>query len=508
MRRKVFVLGLDGATFDLIKLWADEGELPVFRELISSGTWGRLRSMIRPITPVAWTSMMTGKNPGKHGMVDFYDMDHDNFNIPHYKNAKDVKAEFLWETLEENRIRCGIINIPLSSPFRSKISFGEGDHLRKDWMNFSWPEDTKAGLNSANPLFEKRMLELIDLRFDQMEDIIENKEWDFFAINVFAIDPLQHFRWHDKDLLLKGFKKVDKRLGGILKMLEDTNLFVVSDHGMTGVEKRFYVNRWLQEKGYLRVKEGGIKPSIVARMGLNHELFCNLMDPLKTFLIKSDLSRFLPLAIRDSPRKLRKKIPSRSIIRMDELKNKIEWGETTAYSVGSYGGIFINLKSRSKDGSVKEENYEAIKNKLKKELREYFEGECEVYEKEKIYSGPFSKEAADLMIYIKDGKILPDSSYILNSGIFDVPKKGLETTGNHSVEGIFIAHGPDILRKGRIENLSIMDITPTILHMFGLPIPKDMDGKVLDILRSKNKVVYQDISERERVRRRIKNLKL
>jgi len=516
MKRKVFILGLDGATLDLIEPWAGEGKLPTFRRLMKEGSWGRLRSMIRPITPVAWPSMMTGKNPGKHGMLDFCDLDHDDFQIPHYKCAMDVKAEFIWEILERKGIRCGIINIPLSSPFRSKISFGEGDHLRKDWMNFSWPEDTKAGLNSSNPLFEKRMLELIALRFDQIEHLIE-EEWDFLAMNIFAVDPLQHFRWYKKDLLLEAFRKVDARLAEVLKKIEDTNLLLVSDHGMTTVKKNFYVNNWLHEKGYLKFKEE-VRPSMAARMGVNRELFYRLINPVKRSLIKTGLLKFLPLRIKEMPRKLRRKISYKDGLEVEKLKDKIDWGETKAYCFGSYGSIFVNLKSRSKNGSVDEGDYKEVKDRLKSDLREYFDGfgwGYNIYEKEDIYSGPYLKDAPDLMIYVEEGGILPTSKYKLNcpDSAFDEPMKDIDATGHHSLDGIFLAYGPDIAGGKGIQNAEILDIAPTVLHIFGIPIPEDMDGKVLkEIFRddsdiSRREVIHQGVDEKGRIRERIMRMK-
>ena len=71
MSEKLFVLGLDGATFDLINPWIKEGLLPNFARLMQTGTWGELRSTLHPLSPPAWTSFMTGKNPGKHGIYDF-----------------------------------------------------------------------------------------------------------------------------------------------------------------------------------------------------------------------------------------------------------------------------------------------------------------------------------------------------------------------------------------------------------------------------------------------------
>ena len=69
---KVLVIGLDGATLDIIKPMVEAGRLPTFASFIQEGVWGKLRSTVLPVTPPAWTSFMTGKNPGKHGIFGFF----------------------------------------------------------------------------------------------------------------------------------------------------------------------------------------------------------------------------------------------------------------------------------------------------------------------------------------------------------------------------------------------------------------------------------------------------
>ena len=69
---RIFLLGWDGATFDLIRPWVAQGKLPNIARLMETGVHGPLRSTIPPWTFPAWTSFMTGKNPGKHGIFDFF----------------------------------------------------------------------------------------------------------------------------------------------------------------------------------------------------------------------------------------------------------------------------------------------------------------------------------------------------------------------------------------------------------------------------------------------------
>ena len=74
----VLVLGLDGATFDLMLPWVEEGHLPHLRQLLREGAWSRLRSTIPPITPCAWSSFMTGTNPVSAG---WHELDKTHFYV-------------------------------------------------------------------------------------------------------------------------------------------------------------------------------------------------------------------------------------------------------------------------------------------------------------------------------------------------------------------------------------------------------------------------------------------
>ena len=69
---KVLVIGLDGATFDLMLPWIEAGELPTLGRMLSEGSSGPLRSTYPPVTAAAWSTFMTRKNPGKHGIYGFF----------------------------------------------------------------------------------------------------------------------------------------------------------------------------------------------------------------------------------------------------------------------------------------------------------------------------------------------------------------------------------------------------------------------------------------------------
>jgi len=115
MNNKVFVIGLDGATLDLIKPWASQGKLPNLDKVMRQGAYGTLRSTIHPLTAPAWTSFMTGKNPGKHGIFDFISLMPDSYQIT-YNNALSRKSPSLWRMLSDAGKKVIVINVPFLVP--------------------------------------------------------------------------------------------------------------------------------------------------------------------------------------------------------------------------------------------------------------------------------------------------------------------------------------------------------------------------------------------------------
>jgi predicted AlkP superfamily phosphohydrolase/phosphomutase len=114
-RSRVLVLGLDGATYDLLRPWFEQGELPNLRHLVERGATGELATVIPPYTPVAWPSIMSGKNPGKHGVFDFMyrDRDRPGFEISFY-NRSHVDARFIWQIVGDQGSKVGVINVPMT----------------------------------------------------------------------------------------------------------------------------------------------------------------------------------------------------------------------------------------------------------------------------------------------------------------------------------------------------------------------------------------------------------
>lgn len=494
MGKKVIVLGIDGATWTVIDKFSNS--LKFFKKAKKEYAWGTMKSVVLPITGVAWPSMFTGTNPGKNGLFDFNKVD-ENYEWHDYISSADVKTKFLWEHLQEKGLKCGLINIPISSPLRSKVEFAEGGPLRKDWMNFSWPKDTTAGLNHKAPGFDKRVLEIIDLRFKQLNHIYEKKDFDFLGLVLFVHDPILHFRWKNEAFLKKVTTKIDSELEKFVKKLDkDTTLLIVSDHGMIELTRKFYIHNWLENHGYLTLKKAP-KRKVLSKIGINKENYDKIMVPVVNTLVKLNLMRFIKKGFRNKFRfAVAKTIAPKKEITPDKL---IDWSQTQAFGIGVQGRVILNRKDAYKEGIVSNKERNKIRKKIIMDLEKFFKKEkmkIDIYKPEDIYNGPHIDKAPDIMFIIEDGAVKVNSSYQLSKEVFsDVDQTNV--LAEHNVNGIFVAVGSNISKKVKV-NPHIMDVTPTVMALLGVPIPDNIDGKVLKEIFVKKPEVKKEKAENEK----------
>ena len=112
---KLLIVGLDAATLDLVNPWISEAKLPNLAQLMKEGVSGRLASILPPITPPAWTSFMTGKNPGKHRIFHFMEAEPGSYSL-RYLNASSRRAKTIWKMLSDAGFTVGTMNIPFTYP--------------------------------------------------------------------------------------------------------------------------------------------------------------------------------------------------------------------------------------------------------------------------------------------------------------------------------------------------------------------------------------------------------
>lgn len=495
-QHKLFILGIDGATFDLLDPWIEKGHLPNFAKISQRGVRQPLLSTIPTVSPVAWASMVTGKNPGKHSITDWYRMLPNTYDyIP--LCGRDRQGPAIWNLLSQTGKQVGVLNVPMSYPPEAVNGFMvSGIDTPPASENYTYPKDLAPKLKSVCgqyiiDLYDDLTLEtdwekslrrvdaLLESRKKALFYLLEQYPWDFFmAVFVFA-DRLQHAWWSSLDpqhphytqekadrlgnKILEYYIKMDNILGELLQRLGDnTNLLMVSDHGFGPCYKGVSLNKILHKMGLLK-----INPSVLPR---KKEVF--------TFL--NQIPGMMTLKRNPLLQKIKRKV----------ALNIVDWSQTKAFtSISTMGNIHVNLRGLRPQGQVSmgreyEELREAIIEELKA-LRDPQTGVpvfAEIYKKEEIYTGEYLSEAADLMVFTHNMEYRFVDSYLKidstkdDNMVMELPP-GFEA--EHRRDGILMAWGPDIAQGKNLSPAQIMDVAPTALHLMGQAVPEDMDGQVL-----------------------------
>ena len=506
----IIVIGLDGATWNLLKAFAKKGHLPTIAKLMHNGVYGNLESSIPPVTFPAWKCYSTGKNPGKFGVYWWMNVDVNNKKYIS-NNSTSFKSDEIWDYLGNIGINCCVTGMPTTYPPKkikgcmvSELPINElnytypselGQKL-KDKFNYKCTESDYHGADKHDAASER--LEMIKQRFVATQYLIDEYNPDFINLTIFHIDNIQHFYWKYMEnddpefgnIILDAWKLIDTEINTLINKLgKDTNIIFMSDHGFTPLKAIFDLDNWLIEKKYLVMKK--------QKFGMNNII--NAVHKLGLYKYAAyvvNKSNTIPL--------INKIIPSAENIIESELENSIDWEKSKVITL-SQGVIYINKHV------VKTSEYENFRNELITEIssiKNPTTGEklanC-VYKKEDIYSGKYLSQAPDLVILPNEGYELYHRRNI--DKIWDFSPEEDGWSGIHKLQGIFLAHGPDIKQNATIDGARIIDLAPTILHMFGVPIPRDMDGRVLtEIFREDSEMAQREVVN-EKINSELKSIK-
>ena len=512
---KLLVIGMDGAPFELIERWGQMGELPNLAKLIDRGSFGILRSTMPVHSPTAWSSFLTGLNPGQHGVFDFVRREKDSYELKVVR-ADQIAGASLWRLLSEHGRKVGVMNVPMTYPPETVNGFLLSGLGTPDYTGYSYPPELSDELNAQGYRVNKKFFFTPDRQDEWLDDIheitnirgktavrlMEEQPWDFFMVVFRNSDEICHFYWHHMDeadprhdreapvryrtAILDLYKKIDGWIGEIVKAAgPDTNVIVMSDHGAGPLYKDVFLNEWLIEQGLLKLKKTpetqGSWFNLVRRLGLTREKISDTLTRLDLHRLEVLIKRVLGDRIYVLPRDDR-----------PEFLNAIDWSLTQAYSFGYYGQIFINLRGREPNGIVEPgEAYEAVRKQIAdglSELRDPQDGQKvvdRVFFKDELYSGDFLSDAPDLLTIMRGFTYMTRKGYEFaaqRGELFRAPYT--EETGSHRLEGILIAAGPDIIEQPILAETDIQDLAPSLLYLQDCPIPNYMDGRVIvDIMR-------------------------
>lgn len=532
-KQKVLVIGIDGAEPSLIEKWIDC--LPNIKRLKKEGVFGRLKSTHPPFTMPSWASFYTGVNPGKHGVFGFKQKVFARYS-EEFTSRASIHAEAVWETLARHKKRSLVMNIPVTYPpdQLEKVVFVSGMMTPPKAKDFAFPilvgkelkenggyiidptvtDPTSEAANKDG--FLKSLDEGVEKRTKGFLYLASKYSWDLGILVYVSTDRVCHpfWRYMDKDhpvyresiskkyeqSIFSVYQKIDDAVGQILKGVnKKTTVILMSDHGFGPCWGKFAINNWLLENGYLHLKKKenqGLRSYLI-----NHNITGLSLLPLLRKL------RLIDFVFKVIPREVAEKILplTRSLFELN-----VDWGKTKAFSCGHNGAeIYLNLKGRETNGSVSRKEYLTVRGEIAealKKIKHPITGEtlgARVFFKEEIYTGPFLTSAPDIVFYLGDGGW--DQSPLIEEETFlPFPVKESEWSGCHRTDGFFLLAGEGIKRaKGGCNQVEIIDLMPTILHLLNIPIPEDVDGRVLTEYLHLRSKIRSEKSDKGRKRQKI-----
>lgn len=502
---RLFVIGLDGATFDLIRPWMQAGDLPNLQGLVQSGVYGDLESTYPPLTGPAWGSFMTGKTPTNHSVLEFFRRAPQGYSQV-LNSRQDLDGRSIWRVLSDAGKKVGVVSVPLTYPPEVVNGFLVTGLLtpRQPDVTFTYPPELGAELDETLGGYllqhtEKYLQDdpmrlirqehaILNNRVDAALCLMENKPWDFFMLHLLSTDVMQHGFWHYTDPshpehnpelgerygnpILDIWKQADKRLGQILDRLPlDVYVMVMSDHGFGPVVKYINFNVWLMRAGFLHLKRNMWSQLryLAFRLGYNYALAFKVGS-------RTGLVRQMIKLGRSSQENLQRK----AFLSLDD----VDWSRTQVYSAGNFGQMYVNLKGREPQGCVSPgEEYDLVLQRLEDELRAMRDPETdepvigEIWRGSELFQGKYANRAPDLFFFTRDMKY--KAMGLTDFGSNNVFDELYGTHAHHHMNGLFILRGLGVRQGEQVEGARLIDLAPTIYALMGVPIPRDVDGKVL-----------------------------
>jgi predicted AlkP superfamily phosphohydrolase/phosphomutase len=508
----------------LIRPWIAEGGMPNLAKLMKTGMSGALQSVLPPITPPAWTSFMTGKNPGKHGVFHFVETERDSYAM-NYANGGSRRSPTVWKLLNDAGFSVGTMNIPFTYPPEALDGFQiSGLDTPTPNSPFVHPPGLKRELidrfgkinhdvrflgfmstdqRRAQVLAE---MEKIDRQWASVAlYLLEQRPQDVMMFVFMSIDTVQHYFWQYMDrshflydpkaepLFGNAVRQVYERLDAvtgeiIAKLPANTTVLIVSDHGGGPVvDRTLFLNRYLHQIGVLRYRKRA--NSRLPRLGISR-MGSNILRAGFSLLRRSLSSRQKAFIAELFPA-----LRNRAELAYTSFQN-IDWIRTKAFCsevLASPPSIRINLKGVKRHGIVEPEEYGPLIDFIIRKLGELKDPRtgkpiiARVYRRDEIFHGPFSDEAADLVLdwWSEDSLFSTLPSFKKDRKKSPVmirehrPSEDSEWGGTHRLNGILIGRGPMLKTGAETENARLIDLAPTLLYLLGVPVPADMDGKVL-----------------------------
>lgn len=483
MGGKIVLFGLDGADWKILNPLVESGCLPNFKKVIAGGSHARLASTMPPCTPPAWTTIFTGTNPGKHGVLDFSKFVDGKLR---FIDGRDRRLPMIWELLAEKKFIA--FNIPFSHPVKKADNSNVvcGFPTPGSIKHYTYPESLKEEILGLVPDYEvespveiankdrKAYLEAVrkNLRNKKIvaKHLLENKEWDAAFLVFSSPDWLQHYfiseffssRNKEETSLAHVYKSLDDFLGYLLE--KNYDIIIVSDHGFREIKRQFAVNSYLRKNGLLAMKRKSFYANLMRKLGVSR-------DSLKKI---APLARIYSKFIRASRGAVyagRKLLPA-DAPSIDDIDHE----KSEAFIISNQGGTFV------KSNDSMEKVISLLKDARDPEGKTLIRG---IVRREDALWGEAAAESPDFFVLPEnDVSISTYPETPVHLPIDPVTQRN----GLHDNYGIFISYGPNLKGRGKMEDLSVLDITPTFMTYLGSQPPRYMDGRLIPVIEAPGKL--------------------
>jgi predicted AlkP superfamily phosphohydrolase/phosphomutase len=424
------------------------------------GCFGKLESIVPPITVPAWMAMATSQDPGSLGVYGFRNRQDYTYDGLEVVNSKSIQQLAIWDQIAREGKRSIIIGVPPSYPPRKVNGISVGCFMTPDPSQSSfthpvdiqekieeavgfYPVDVKGFRTEKKEWLKDEIYAMSRKHFALVRHFLQHEDWDYFQCVEIGLDRMHHGFWqyHDpqhvlyepgnpyENVIRDYYLYLDEEMGQILELLDDdTAVLVVSDHGAQRLDGGFCVNEWLVQEGLLALN--------------------SYPDQITPF---SELD--------------------------------VDWPNARVWSEGGYyARIFLNVKGREPEGVIERDRYEAFRDEIKSKLEDLALQNGQpmgnlVFKPEEIYHN-VNNIAPDLIVHFGGlywrsiGGVGYEELFIQEN---DTGPDGC----NHSQYGAFILAAPELQIQGEVEGAMLLDIAPTLLELANYDVPNTMQGKSL-----------------------------
>ena len=456
--KRVMIIGLDCAEPSLV-LGRYRDQLPTLSALADAGAYGRLESVVPPITVPAWSCMMSSRTPGDLGIYGFRNRADHSYDGLFIANGAAVKEPRLWDILGRRGKQSIVLGVPGTFPVKPLNGVMVSCFLTPSVESqYTFPPALRNEVEDVvgEYLFDctefrtedkvdllRQIYEMTDKRFKLADHLLSTKTWDLFAMVEMGTDRIYHGFWKDmdpehrkhlpggpyEDAILDYHVHVDGLVANLLRHADDeTAVLVVSDHGAKRMDGGIRINEWLRQEGLLGLER---EPE-----GRSSTRDCG-----------------------------------------------IDWSRTKVWAEGGYySRVFLNVEGREPNGTIPAADYERFRDELAQRICAIPDElgnpiPTKVFRPEDVYP-EIKGVAPDLIVHFGDLYWRAVGTVGGDEGLHTFDNDTGPDDANHAQHGMFILRAPGV-EPGLREGAHLLDIAPTVLEMLGQPVPQAMRGASL-----------------------------